>query len=311
LGIPFMIDLPAASLAAFAAYTSDARVARTNMSDETSLRGRVHLVTGANTGIGRATATELARRGARVLMACRSPERSQPILDEIKRETGNDTVELIDLDLASFASIRRAADALLARDLPLHVLINNAGVVARGLTADGFELVFGVNHLGHFLLTNLLLQRLRASAPARVVTVSSQAHYQARGIDFEAVRRSTASITAVREYEVSKLANVLFSAELARRTAGSGVSTYALHPGVIASEIWRRLPWPVRPIALSFMKSVQDGARTSLDCATNPARAAETGLYYDECAPKEPSPLAHDTALAGRLWEESARWCGL
>jgi retinol dehydrogenase-12 len=279
--------------------------------DNSSLEGRVHLITGANTGIGRATATELARRGARVLLACRSAERARPVIEEIKRETKNEAVELVELDLGSFASIRATAAALLARDLPLHVLINNAGVVARGLTSDGFELVFGVNHLGHFLLTNLLLDRLRASAPARVVTVSSQAHYQARGIDFEAIRLPTRSITAVREYEVSKLANVLFTAELARRTAGTGVTTYALHPGVIASEIWRRLPWPVRPIALSFMKSVEDGARTSLDCATNPARATETGLYYDDCAPKPPSRLAQDLQLAQELWARSAAWTGV
>jgi NAD(P)-dependent dehydrogenase (short-subunit alcohol dehydrogenase family) len=279
--------------------------------DDGSLHGRVHLITGANTGIGRATAQALAARGAHVLLACRSPERARPVLDEIKQQTKSDTVELVELDLASFASIRRAAATLLARDLPLHVLINNAGVVARGLTADGFELVFGVNHLGHFLLTNLLLERLRASAPARVVTVSSQAHYEAKGIDFAAVRKTTATVTAVREYEVSKLANVLFSAELGRRTAGSGVTTYSLHPGVIASDIWRRIPWPFRPIALSFMKSVEEGARTSLDCATNPVRASETGLYYHDCAPKMPSRLAQDPELARKLWDESAAWCGL
>jgi retinol dehydrogenase-12 len=278
---------------------------------EASLRGRVHLVTGANTGIGRATAAALAARGAHVLMGCRSLERGRPAQEEILRSSGNDAVELLELDLASFASIRRAADTLLARDLPLHVLINNAGVAARGLTADGFELVFGVNHLGHFLLTNLLLERLRASVPARVVTVSSTAHHAAKGIDFEAARRPTATLTAMHEYGVSKLANVLFSAELARRTAGTGITTYALHPGVIASEIWRRIPWPFRPIALAFMRSTAEGARTTLDCATNPARAAETGLFYDDCRVAEPGPLAHDRALAARLWEESARWCGL
>jgi retinol dehydrogenase-12 len=275
------------------------------------LRGHVYLITGANTGIGRATATALARRGGHVLLACRSPERARPTVDQIKQETNNDDVELIDLDLSSFASIRAAAAAFLARDLPLHVLINNAGLAARGLTADGFELVFGVNHLGHFLLTNLLLERLRASGPARVVTVASTAHYQARRLDFEAVRKPTKTISAVPEYEVSKLANVLFSAELARRTAGTGLTTYSLHPGVIASEIWRRLPWPFRPIALSFMKSVEEGARTSIDCATNPARAAESGLYYDDCKPKTPSRLAQDAALARKLWEESARWTGV
>jgi retinol dehydrogenase-12 len=275
-----------------------------------SLRGRVYLITGANAGIGRATATELARRGGRVLMACRSPERARPALEAIRAETGNDTVELVDLDLASFASIRQMAQALLARDLPIHGLINNAGLAARGTTADGFELTFGVNHLGHFLLTNLLLDRLRASAPARVVTVASKAHFAAKALDFEAVRGAT-SLVALHEYEVSKLANILFSAELARRTAGSGVTTYALHPGVIASEIWRRIPWPIRPLMMRSMKSVEEGAKTSLDCATNPTRAHETGLYYDDEQAVAPSRLAQDPALAAELWRRSAEWTGV
>jgi retinol dehydrogenase-12 len=281
------------------------------MADEPSLRGRVCLITGANTGIGRATAAELARRGARVVMACRSLEKAQPVAEAIRAEAKNDAVEVVELDLASFASIRRTAAALMARDLPIHVLINNAGLAARGLTADGFELVFGTNHLGHFLLTHLLLERLRASVPARIVTIASRAHYKASGIDFEAVRRPTASLTALPEYEVSKLANVLFSAELARRLGNNGITTYSLHPGVIASDIWRRIPWPLRPLALSFMSSLEDGARAVLDAAVNPARAAETGRYYNEGQERHPSKLAQDPELARRLWEESARWCGI
>lgn len=281
------------------------------MADEGSLRGRVCLITGANTGIGRATATELARRGARLLLACRSLDKAHPVAEAIRAESKNDAVEVVELDLARFASIRRAAEVLLARDLPIHLLINNAGLAARGLTADGFELVFGTNHLGHFLLTNLLLDRLRASAPARVVTVSSRAHYKASGIDFEAVRRPTASLTALPEYSVSKLANVLFSAELARRLGGAGVTTGSLHPGVIASDIWRRIPWPIRPIALGFMSSLEEGAGTVVDAAVNPARAAETGRYYHEGQERQPSRLAQDPELARRLWEESVRWCGL
>jgi retinol dehydrogenase-12 len=281
------------------------------MVDQAPLHGRVFLITGANTGIGRATATDLARRGGRVLMACRSLEKARPVAEAIRAETGNDAVEVMELDLASFASIRRAAAELRARDLPSHVLINNAGLAARGQTADGFELVFGTNHLGHFLFTQLLLQRLTVSAPARVVTVSSRAHYKARGIDFEAVRRPTASVTALHEYQVSKLANVLFSNELARRTAGSGVTTYALHPGVIASDIWRRIPWPLRPIALATMDSVEEGAAAVLDCATNPERAAESGLYYHKRRPREASAVARDPGLASRLWEQSSIWCSL
>jgi retinol dehydrogenase-12 len=282
------------------------------MSEAEILRGRVHLITGANTGIGRATAEELARRGGEVILACRSPEKARAVADAIKRDSGNPRIELLELDLASFASIRRAAAELLARKAALHVLINNAGLAARGLTADGFELVLGVNHFGHFLLTHLLLDRLRASAPARVVTVASSAHYRARGIDFEAARRPTATLTAVREYSVSKLANVLFSAELGRRLAGSGVTTYAVHPGRVASDIWRRIPWPLRPVILSTMKTNEQGAQPSVHCATAPDVAAETSLYYhDNCRPRVPSKPAQDPALAAALWERSAAWCGL
>jgi NAD(P)-dependent dehydrogenase (short-subunit alcohol dehydrogenase family) len=276
------------------------------------LEGRVFVVTGANTGIGRATATELARRGGRLILACRAPERSRAVVDAIRRETSNDAVELLQLDLSSLAAVRRAAGELLARDLPLHVLINNAGLAAPGLTADGFELVFGVNHLGHFLFTNLLLERLRASAPSRVVTVASSAHYRAKGIDFEAARRPTATRTAVREYSVSKLANILFTAELGRRLAGSGITTYAVHPGRVASDIWRRIPWPIRPLMLATMKTNEQGAESSVHCATVPERAAETGLYYhDDCRIRTPSRVAQDPALARTLWERSAAWCGV
>jgi NAD(P)-dependent dehydrogenase (short-subunit alcohol dehydrogenase family) len=214
------------------------------------------------------------------------------------------------LDLASLASVRQAAAALLARDRPLHVLINNAGVAgARGTTVDGFEPAFGVNHLGHFLLTTLLLDRLRASAPARVVNVASRAHRRVRGIDWAAVTAPKATTTGLREYSVSKLANILFSAELGRRLAGTGVTTYALHPGVIATEIWRRVPWPVRPIMNAFFVSAEQGAATTLCCATAPELAGETGLYYRDCAVHPPTAVAQDRALAAELWERSVAFC--
>jgi NAD(P)-dependent dehydrogenase (short-subunit alcohol dehydrogenase family) len=280
--------------------------------EDRPLHGRVYLITGANTGIGRATAEELARRGGELILACRSVERGRAVAETIRQQTKDARLDVLELDLASFASIRRAAGELLTRNTPVHVLINNAGLAARGLTADGFELVFGVNHLGHFLFTNLLLERLRASAPARVVTVASAAHYRARGIDFEAARRPTATFTAVREYSVSKLANVLFSAELGRRLRGSGVTTYAVHPGRVASDIWRRIPAPIRPLVLSVMKTNEEGARPSVHCATAPEVASETSLYYDDnCRPRTPSRVAQDPALAAALWDRSAAWCGV
>lgn len=273
------------------------------------LAGRSFLVTGANVGIGLITARELARRGGQVTLACRSEAKTRPVIDAIVRETGNDEVDFLPLDLADQASVRAAARGFLARDRPLHVLVNNAGLAAqRGQTAQGFELAFGVNHLGHFLLTSLLLARLEASAPARIVNVASASHYRAGGIDFAALRQSTPSFTGKGEYEVSKLCNVLYTAELARRLAGRGVTAYSLHPGVIATKIWRRIPWPIRPLVNAFMKSPEEGAATTLYCATAPEIAGDSGLYYTDCKPKRPSRVAQDAELARKLWEQSEAW---
>lgn len=278
-------------------------------SETQSLAGRVALITGANTGIGRVTARELARRGAHVFIACRSADRARPVLDEIRAISGAVAAEFIALDLGDFASIRACAAAFLARELPLHLLINNAGLGGtRGITRSGFEIAFGVNHVGHFLLTNLLLERIRQSAPARIVTVASRAHTRARSIDWDAVTKPTRSLLRLKEYSASKLANVLFSAELGRRLEGSGVTTYALHPGVVASDIWRALPGPLRGIVTSGMLTVEEGAATTLHCAWSNEVALETGMYYDKCALKTPSLPARDGALAAELWRRSAGW---
>lgn len=273
------------------------------------LDGRVALVTGANTGIGRVTARELAQQGAHVFAACRSAVRAQPLLDEIRAIPDAGTVDFLPLELGDFESVRQCAKRFLARGLPLHLLINNAGLAAaRGLTKDGFELAFGVNHLGHFLLTQLLLDRIKASAPARIVTVASNAHYRAPGIDWQAVRERTRTATGLKEYGVSKLANVLFSAELSRRLNGAGITTYSLHPGVVASDVWRSVPWPLRSLVKLALISPEKGAVTTLHCATSPTVAAETGLYYDECRPRFPSRVAQDTNLAAELWKRSEDW---
>jgi retinol dehydrogenase-12 len=270
------------------------------------------LITGGNTGIGLATAIALAREGGRVYIACRSAAAGEAAAARIKSESGSADVRLLALDLASLSSVRACAAAFLALDEPLHVLVNNAGVGGqRGLTADAFELHFGVNHLGHFALTQLLLARLKASGPgARVVNVSSDAHYNARGIDFAAVRRPTATFVGMREYAVSKLCNVLFTQELARRLAGAGVTSYALHPGVVASDIWRRVPRLARPFITRRMLTTEQGAATSVYCATSPAVAADSGLFYDQCAVREPSAVATQE-LAELLWKHSAEWTGL
>jgi NAD(P)-dependent dehydrogenase (short-subunit alcohol dehydrogenase family) len=272
------------------------------------LGGYRFLVTGANTGIGRATAHALAARGGRVVLACRSEARTTPVIDAIREDTGNDAVEYLPLDLGDLDSVRTAAATLLDRAEPLHVLVNNAGVGGqRGQTTQGFELQFGVNHLGHFLLTTLLLDRLRESAPARIVNVSSDAHYRARHIDFAALQQATASVSGTREYGVSKLCNVLFTQELARRIPPDEVSAYALHPGVIASDIWRRIPWPARPVIKLVMKSPEEGAATSLYCATAPVLDGVSGRYYVNCDERTPSSAATEE-LGGELWQRSDDW---
>ena len=270
---------------------------------------RVVLITGANTGIGLVAARELARQGGQVFIACRSMERARPALEQLRAASGNPRVELLPLDLGDFASVRRCAQTFLARGLPLHLLVNNAGLAGSGgLTTSGFELAFGVNHMGHFLLTQLLLERIQASAPARIVTVASRAHYRASGLDWAALRQATRSRTAINEYSNSKLANVLFSAELGRRLAGTGVSTYALHPGVVASDVWRAVPWPIRPLLKLGMISTEEGAKTTMFCATAPEPAQQTGLYYDKCKPRTPSAMGQDQALATELWKRSEEW---
>lgn len=282
------------------------------MTSAWDIRDKLCVVTGATTGIGRVTALELARRGAHVLLTARTRAKGEPVAAAIRAATGNQRVEVHPLELDDLAQVRASAAELLARDRPVHVLINNAGLAGgRGRTADGFEQHFGVNHLGPFLFTALLRDRLVASAPARIVNVASKAHFDAKqGIDFEALRRSP-SLTGLSEYAVSKLANVLFTRELARRLAGTGVTAYALHPGVVATDVWRRIPAPVAWIMKRFMISPEAGAATTLYCATDAALAARSGGYYDECRERTPSRVAQDDALAAELWRRSEQMVGL
>jgi NAD(P)-dependent dehydrogenase (short-subunit alcohol dehydrogenase family) len=274
------------------------------------LAGRTFLITGANTGIGRATATELARRGARVFLGCRSSaDIGRAAADRIKAASGNRNVLFIPLDLSELASVRACAQGFLDLDEPLHALINNAGVPGRHgwTTTDGFELAFGVDHLGHFALTMALLDRLADCAPARVVTLASDAHYRAPGIDFSALQRGTQSVTGFPEYAVAKLCNVLFTQELARRAADRGITTYAVHPGVVASDIWRRVPWPVRPLIKLRMLTAEQGACTPVSCATDPDFAEVTGRYYENGQERVPSRVA-TPELAQQLWDRSETW---
>ncbi len=280
-----------------------------NEINPTTLSGHVALVTGANTGIGFVTARELASRGAHVFIACRSLDKGQIAANEICRLTGNNKVELLTLDLGDFDSIRACAAAFLARDLPLHLFINNAGLAGtKGLTKSGFELAFGTNHIGPFLLTQLLLSRIKQSAPARIVTVASRAHTRVPSINWDDVGQPTKGKAGLPEYGISKLANVLFSAELGRRLAGTGVTTYSLHPGVVATDVWREVPAFIRPLIKLMMISTDEGAATTLHCATSPDVNNETGLHYDKCRVKAPSKVGQDVMLAAELWRRSEAW---
>ena len=275
------------------------------------LAGKVFIVTGANTGIGKITAGDLAARGAHVILACRNEAKTAPVVDEIKRTTRNDKVEFMALDLADQTSVRAFANAFLARKLPLHGLINNAGLVTRGTTTEGFELIFGVNHLGHYLLTRLLLDHLKQTRGARIVNVASAAHYRAKAIDWGALQKTTKSVSGFAEYTVSKLANVLFTRELAKRLEGSGVTVYAVHPGGVATDVWRRIPSPFRWIMNRFLISPEEGAKSTLRAATDPALASETGRYYtQDGSERRPSKVVTDD-LAATLWSKSAEWTGL
>ena len=258
------------------------------------LDGRTFLVTGANTGIGRATAVALAARGGRVHLACRSEEKTRPVIEEIAAAGGPPAaffaLDLVGPRLRAGRGRRRSSSG----GEQLDVLIDNAGVGGqRGLTTQGFELTFGVNHLGHFLFTTLLLDRCAARAPGAIVVVASDEHFKAKGIDWDALRRPTATYTGLPEYAVSKLCNVLFAQELARRLEGSGMTTYALHPGVIASDIYRRLPRPLEALAKLFMKSPAEGATDVVVVRNGPGRSPPRAAATTRSArPGRPSPVA-------------------
>jgi NAD(P)-dependent dehydrogenase (short-subunit alcohol dehydrogenase family) len=276
------------------------------------MNGKVVLVTGANTGIGKEAALALAKMGATIVIAARNRAKGEHAADEIATKAGR-RPELIDLDLASFASIRAAAARFLARHEKLHVLVNNAGLVleTRTTTVEGFETTFGVNHLGHFLLTQLLLGALKKAAKedgeARVVNVSSDAHRWARrGLDWDDLQ-SEKKYASFDVYAKSKLANLYFTRALARRLDGTGVTTNALHPGVVATEFassddvgfFTSFGFKiVRP----FLKTPAQGAATTIHLASAPELRGVSGKYFADSKPKHPMRIAQDDALAERLW---------
>jgi retinol dehydrogenase 14 len=280
------------------------------------VRGKTILVTGATSGIGREAAVELARRGARVVMVGRDAARTEAARADVQARSGSREVSYLLCDFASQAAIRRLAAEFLAGHDRLDVLVNNAGGVnkRRLLTEDGIERTFAVNHLGYFLLTNLLRDLLVRSAPARVVTVASVGHRRGT-LDFDDLGFERGGYSIMSAYGRSKLANVLFAVELARRLAGTGVTSNSLHPGAVATNIWSGAPLWAKPLIAilfrPFFISPQKGARTIVHLAASPDLEGVTGKYFEHGQAVAPSPLAQDEALAKRLWDVSAGLVGL
>jgi NAD(P)-dependent dehydrogenase (short-subunit alcohol dehydrogenase family) len=275
------------------------------------------VVTGANSGVGKATAIALAAAGARTVITARNEARGRAAREDIRRTTGSDQVDLVVFDLADLASVRAGAAELLDRTERIDVLVNNAGLVLsdRQVTVDGFEATFATNHLGPFLLTRLLTDRLVESAPARVVNVASTAHRGARtGLDFDDLQ-STGHYRGMQAYSRSKLANILFTTELARRLDGTGVTANSVHPGTVASGFARDddasgfLAFGVKVIK-PFILTPAKGARTSVYVATSPDLAGVTGQYFVKCRVRTPSPAARDEAAAILLWSVSEELVG-
>ncbi|KAM8797290.1 dehydrogenase/reductase SDR family member 13 [Eudromia elegans] len=279
------------------------------------LHGRTAIVTGASSGIGLAVARELARRGARVIVATRSAARGEAAARSIRTETGNPQVLFMHLDLASLRSVRAFASAVLRQEPRLHLLINNAGVSAGGRTEDGYGLTFQVNHLGHFLLTQLLLGLLQRSAPSRVVLVASLAHCAGRLQPRALARAPRGALGAFRAYCDSKLANVLHARELAARLRGTRVTCYAAHPGFVDTRLFRHAPLWLRPLlaALAALawREAGAGAETPLFCATRDGIEHLSGRYFSGCRPRAPWGRGADEGLARALWEASERLVGL
>ncbi len=270
------------------------------------------VITGGNAGLGKATAVGLAEQGAHVVITSRDERRGREAAEEIRSRSGNDRVDVMRLDLADLASVREFADQVGRRYDRLDVLINNAGLVQRTRTetVDGFETTFGVNHLGHFLLTTLLLDQLRASGPARIVVVSSDAHRSARkGLDFDDLM-SERSYAPFGAYGKSKLANIYFTRELARRLDATQVTANALHPGFVASRLGRdgdggMLAEVAMVLGRPLASSPEKAARTSVHLASSPELEGVSGRYFARSREKQPSSVARDEEAARRLWAVS------
>uniref|UniRef100_A0A8D0G9T1 Retinol dehydrogenase 11 n=1 Tax=Sphenodon punctatus TaxID=8508 RepID=A0A8D0G9T1_SPHPU len=282
----------------------------------TDLRGKTAIVTGANTGIGKYIALDLARRNARTILACRSRERGQAALEELRKGTGNPDVVLRIVDTSSMASVRCFAQEILQQEKRLDILVNNAGAsgLPFSITAEGLELSFATNYLGPFLLTNLLLDTMKHSAPARIVNVASFRHSSGT-FNVNHLTGKGRPKHYDQTYSSTKLMNILFTAELARRLEGTGVTANSVNPGVVKTEIMRHFNWLVRllfNLASVFFMTAKEGSTSTVYCAVSEEAAGITGKYFDsDCSLKLPSALARDPGLASKLWETSEQLTGL
>ena len=286
---------------------------------EAKMDGKTVLITGANSGIGKETTIDLARRGARIIMACRDMKRGEDALKDVVEKTGSSKLVLKQLDLASLSSIRALAEDINKTETALHVLINNAGVMVPSQlqkTQDGFEMQMGVNHLGHFLLTNLLIDLLKSSQPSRIVVVSSIAHSfitTSSNFDFDNIN-SEKNYKKWNAYGQSKMANILFTRELARRLEGTGVTANSLHPGLVTTEIQRHLG-VIESISMKVVnlvsKTPREGAQTSIHLAVSEEVEGISGFYFVDCKVAEPARGAKDDEAAKKLWTISAQLVGL
>jgi NAD(P)-dependent dehydrogenase (short-subunit alcohol dehydrogenase family) len=279
---------------------------------DSSMQGKICMITGANSGIGKETALALARKGATVVMVSRDRARGEAAQNEVKAQSGNNRVDLLLADLSSQQSIHQLVEDFQRRYSQLHVLINNAGVYMLNWreTVDGLEMSFAVNYLAPFLLTNLLLDTLKASAPARIINVSSEAHEQGY-INLDDLQ-SEKGFPFMRAYGQSKLAVLMFTYELARLLEGTGVTVNALHPGFVATNIGQSgVPSFLRPLVRLILSipgiSPEEGAKTSVYLASSPDVEGVSGRYFVKSIPVRSAPISYDEALQQKLWEESAR----
>jgi retinol dehydrogenase-12 len=283
------------------------------------LQGKVVIITGASSGIGKQNAFQLAEMGAHLILACRSESKTLPIIDKIKNETGNENIEFLPLDLISLQSVNDFAEAFKAKNLPLHLLINNAGAVIEGLTDYGVDSTFGGCHVGPFLLTMRLLDILKQTENSRVILVASMAAGKAQGLPWDRIRSKIklGLTNPMESYSYAKLANVAAAKTLSEKIKveeGNNPLVFSLHPGVVGTDIWRGMPTAVSYVIKRFMLHEEEGSMMTLYLAVDKGCVEHSGLYFDYMNgpnPASPIPLAENEDLRKENWNETCKMCGL